>query len=850
MNSTISNCTTNVDRIELLTNIPFELKGHNKSWILYNLIDRGGKKPAKVPFYMSTQYNPDGFPLTTSHSATETWVTYETICDYIENEYRLPVWQKTDEELLKENPKSHGWNWKNPEFTKYEMKKHDGIGYVFSEDCLYVGIDYDNWFEDDNKTIKKESKDILNKLNNSYTEMSQSGQGGHTIVKLKSLEEKKILLDVLKARYGNLSGVRNDDIGVECYTKLRFFVMTGKVIEGFENIKEVETSTILELFNSVKKEKERKSVYDSKNENDSIENNLSVINIYNPNNFELSPKLTDKQVIEKCKKDRKTGERFKELIVEIGKDGNSGTDIETCGCLANYTQDLHQIARIMRNSPRYRKKFDRYDYLVERTAKTAIARRNSFYTVSKSKTYGSDELCKNKWDPNLTENKFYYLNHEGKEALDHTKLRDHLKNNHHIFCTELGFYIYQEGVYNLTHKNILAKLIETHVKKKDQQERTITEAINRLSREFKEIESLDIHSNIINLNNGYLEFDIETGNYEMKDHTPEKIFTQKFNIDYDKNKDCPIWKKFLNEVLSPTQQLLIQEIMGYMLIADNRAKRIYGLLGISDCGKSVILTTTNNIIGKKLVSNLSWQKIAKTDNRFSAYQLYNKLVNITGDLPQKPLDDTGLLKDLSGDDYIDAEPKGKNNFSFKNTCRLFASMNKMPSAPTDKSNAWYDRLLVVPFEKNIPEEQQDKHLIDKFDLEGVLNWAIIGLQRLLKNKLIYSETAENTNIINQYKIDNDSALKFISECCLLRDDIPSKDLYKAYCYYCNETGLLAYKKANFESNILLNNNIKRDKNTGDIAIGKQQGQQRGFKGISLNPESDFFEDINLKKNNF
>jgi P4 family phage/plasmid primase-like protien len=791
-------------------------------WVNVSLIDRGGDKKDKVP------YTPLGLAWAKANDR-KTWGTYKQACNNLNKEINLPYFMR-----------------KNPETGKYTSKKRmmkfeNVLGFYFSMDDVYIGLDFDNCVKDGrieniifNSLIECECK-------SSYTEISMSGTGVKQLLKLKSLEEKKKLQEHILKNYGGKgTGVKNNSVGMEFYFTGRYFALTGNMIYNYDTIEEItvnEVINIIETYIKPEKKKSEKHTHSSSfssEKSSSYDDNKDWIDdVLKSKSLKRSPSLNNKQILLKLR-----NQKYKEDFINIYDNGEnikndwSSTDMRIMSMICYYTQKQDQVLEFYskskhhENRTQHENKSDREDY-IKRTFKRAIETLTKTY---EGKKQGQD-------------NNFYYENEDGRQVLDQTKLRDHLRDIHNIFNTELGFYTYSNGLYELTNRNNIAKLIELHVEKKDHKESVINEVINRLGREFKSIATFEVYTNIINLNNNYLEFNFKNGEYGIKDHTPNKIFTQKFDLSYDKNIKCNVWQKFLNDVLPQSQQYLLQEILGYMLIADNRAKRIYGLLGKGDCGKSVILTTLNNIIGQKFVSNLSWQKIAKADNKFAAYQLYNKLVNITGDLPQKSLEDTGLLKDLSGGDYIDAEPKGKNNFSYKNTCRLLASMNKMIPAPTDKTSAWYNRLLIIPFEIAIPEEKQDKHLIDKFNLTGVFNWCVEGLQRLLKNNLIYTETEENKSIIRQYKIDNDSVLKFIDECCSLRGNIIGKDLYTYYCNYCNTTGLIAYKLSNFTDNLLLNNNIRKDKNCGESKTGSSQGHKRGFKGISLNPESDYYEEI-------
>lgn len=57
--------------------------------------------------------------------------------------------------------------------------KAEGVGFVFTDDDPYFGIDLDNAIDDDGK-VKPWAQAIIDKMD-SYTEISQSGRGIHII---------------------------------------------------------------------------------------------------------------------------------------------------------------------------------------------------------------------------------------------------------------------------------------------------------------------------------------------------------------------------------------------------------------------------------------------------------------------------------------------------------------------------------------------------------------------------------------------------------------------------------------------------------------------------------------------
>lgn len=100
------------------------------------------------------------------------------------------------------------------EVLEYAKKKEGyGIGFSFSEDGPYVGIDFDNCVDEDGN-IENWIGELVEKAN-SYTELSPSRNGLHIIVK------------------GSLpnGSIQNEKADVEAYEKNRFFTVTGRSLE-------------------------------------------------------------------------------------------------------------------------------------------------------------------------------------------------------------------------------------------------------------------------------------------------------------------------------------------------------------------------------------------------------------------------------------------------------------------------------------------------------------------------------------------------------------------------------------------------------------------------------------------
>ncbi|WP_084504974.1 DNA primase family protein [Acetobacterium malicum] len=202
-----------------------------------------------------------------------------------------------------------------------------------------------------------------------------------------------------------------------------------------------------------------------------------------------------------------------------------------------------------------------------------------------------------------------------------------------------------------------------------------------------------------------------------------------------------MFRAFLAYCLDEQTQLLIQEIFGYLLIPETCAQKAFVFVGEGGAGKSTLLSVAQDVLlGLDNVSNIPWQNLG---DRFKTAELFGRLGNMFADLPSKSIEDNGLFKSITGEDFITAERKNKDPFSFKATARLVFSCNSLLKNLGDRSEAFYRRLIIVPFLPPKPPEQRDLHLKDKLKGEaaGILNWALAELARLQANYYCFSPSA-------------------------------------------------------------------------------------------------------------
>lgn len=209
------------------------------------------------------------------------------------------------------------------------------------------------------------------------------------------------------------------------------------------------------------------------------------------------------------------------------------------------------------------------------------------------------------------------------------------------------------------------------------------------------------------------------------------------------------------------------------------------------------------MLGSDNVSSIAWQNL---DEKFATVQLFGKLANVFADLPSSSLRDTGIFKAITGEDWISAQHKYRDYFSFKPFARLLFSCNNMPSNYSDNSDGFYRRLIVINFDHVIEDHKKDKHLIEKFtqELDGIVAWSLLGLKRLMANNYKFSETVRTRQALDGYRQENSSALAFVAEKCEkdTKSLIRHNELYRAYTLFSSEINGKPMSRNKFNKELL------------------------------------------------
>lgn len=359
--------------------------------------------------------------------------------------------------------------------------------------------------------------------------------------------------------------------------------------------------------------------------------------------------------------------------------------------------------------------------------------------------------------------------------------------NDEIYFYENGIYVFDKG------KKKIRQILEEKLNERSTQHlvKEIIEKVKRLtfSMESKE-EFGNQNINSICLNNGVFNLDTK----ELKPFSKDLIFLSKIPVDYNKDAQCPLIKEFLKDLLYKEDINVIQEWFGYCLYREYFLKKAIILVGDPHGGKTQVVRLLESFLGKSNVVGISLQKLTK--DKFSIINLYQKLANIYDDLDFDDVENNGAFKMATGRSTLTGEYKFGDSFGFVNFAKLMFATNKIPRTKDVDDEAYYSRWIVLRFD-NIFDESNPKRDIDilkkittKEEMSGLLNYALIGLDRLKDRKVFsYRKTAEEVKFIMQRS--GNSLAGFVQDELRESDGnaILKEVMYNRYSSYAREKGL-------------------------------------------------------------
>jgi putative DNA primase/helicase len=737
------------------TNIPAELR-NTPQWILWRSEKRDGKK-TKVPYQI------DGNMARSNDKRS--WSTFPTIIKY------------------------------------FKQGGYDGIGFMFSKEDPFIGIDIDGCVKD--RKLTDLAKDIVETVN-SYTEFSPSGEGIHIITK-----------GSLPLR-GPGTGKKNPSIGLEVYRHGRYFTFTGDSLEDKKVFDRTEELKV--LFNKYLEEKPKVTKTVDRTEN----TNMSELP-----NAELWEKMFSS----------KNGKTIQDLFNGSLINGDhSSTDMALCNHLAFWTdKDPIKMDSMFRESNLLREKWDKRH-------------------ASDGRTYGQMTIHTAIYSTSSTISDFYeqqqpekpyeiYISNENniedtEEIIDQTP-NFHLTElgnaerivYHHgenlRFCNELEWLIWngkqwqedsKRTIEAITAKTLRKLYSESAAIEDPYQKKQLRDWAKKCEKRAIRINSIldarpmvsvrkqdfDAHKFLFNCDNGVI--DLKTG--ELLPHDRDLLLTKISPIAYDKNAKCPNWMNFLESIFldvegKPDHELIefIQKAIGYSFTGVTKEQVMFFLFGNGRNGKSTFINTIQDLLGdygRQTNSDTFLKKKNDTGINNDVARLDGaRFVSAVESEEGQQLSEA-LVKQITGGEKMSARFLRQEYFEFTPEFKVFFTTNHKPIVKGSDEGIWR-RIKLIPFTVTIPKNKIDYDLPDKLakEMPGILNWAVEGCLKWQAEGLGEAEAV--TLATEDYRQDMDILGPFIDENCTIHPGtkVEAKTMYESYSKWCYSNNEMELKNRAF-----------------------------------------------------
>ena len=404
-----------------------------------------------------------------------------------------------------------------------------------------------------------------------------------------------------------------------------------------------------------------------------------------------------------------------------------------------------------------------------------------------------------------------------KDVID-IKLVRHILCEARIYIISGIPYIYENGYYQADMdqtrlKAIIALHLESSVLNINTLNRIYNLFINTnsIQRRFKQVNNFD--ARIINFKNGL--FDPVT--WEMKEHTPDYFSINQIPWNFDPNAKPKgkVTKSFIDFTIpDPADREMFWQYAGYCLTPDTRFQKFLILRGQAGTGKSRLIHIIENMVGEDNLSNISLQQL---NERFHPSMMLGKLLNSCADIPSKAMDTVDGVKKATGEDFLFAEKKGKDGFSFLSYAKLLFSANEMPINIDEKSEALYRRMLIIKVDRK--PEKINEHLGEELDAE--VEYSIMEACRALHKLYVdrkFTESKNSKDNVQEVYMEADTVTAFLIEKTkkVANGSIKAPDLYDAYKDYCESNDRKPSGRSGFHKAMKNKGYSKKRISTGEI----------------------------------
>ena len=321
-------------------------------------------------------------------------------------------------------------------------------------------------------------------------------------------------------------------------------------------------------------------------------------------------------------------------------------------------------------------------------------------------------------------------------------------------------------------------------------------------------------------------------------HNKADLISKLADVDYHPGAECPVFLTFLDTIVpDDDRRAFLQRYLGYCLTALTHEQVFVFLYGAGRNGKSTLVDLICRLLGD-YATTVPFETLAGDDRRKGS-EATPDLVRLPGArIVRASEPETGMkfresmVKSLTSGEPILIRRMREEFIEIYPTFKLIISGNHRPDIRGGDDGIWR-RVLLVPFDVQIPPDQVDRALPDKLWAErsGILNWLIAGALSYLEEGLRVPDSVRAAT--DDYREQSDVYGAFLKGACdVTGDDSDIEtpgDLYTSFKIFCERQGFYAVAVSTF------NKALPERAATHGFRKAKSMGLSL-YRGLRIKPE--------------
>lgn len=341
----------------------------------------------------------------------------------------------------------------------------------------------------------------------------------------------------------------------------------------------------------------------------------------------------------------------------------------------------------------------------------------------------------------------------------------------------------------------------------------------------------------------------DTENERLLRFSPDYPVTFGIKARFQQDTETPQMDRLINCATGGDQSVLklVYQTIGYLISHNSEAKKFFVMGTAPNSGKSILGEFLADIFDEKNVSYISLDQLG---SRFSLGKIGTTILNLNMDLPGGTLskDAVTRIKNLTGDSHIMSEEKYVQSRPVVHHCKFLFATNH-PIRLKDDDNAFYDRMIVIPFIHGVDEEDKDCKLLDKLlqEKNAILSKAALAYSEVVRDNMVFQKTALSEAMLEEWKNTSEMETEkfpclksFWCTQCRKVDDpnmfVSTEEVFKKYQIFCEGYGthIPDCMKIYFSRRFSERFGLKKCK----VRTAPNMSPVNGFKGLSLIKSDD------------